>query len=155
MDSAIATAVGHIPSGLFIVTTSDHGKKDGFLASWIQQVSFDPLLISLAMQKNRHCYPLIEKGETFAVNIVGDGRADYLKHFWKGYDQSPFEDVAHEMTKDGGLLIKDARSALICRKIDQCAPGDHEVIFAEVLQSYICDPSKTSKVHLRKTGQTY
>ena len=42
-----AQAVGHIPSGLFIVTTTDGGKKDGYLASWVQQVSFEPLVLSL------------------------------------------------------------------------------------------------------------
>ncbi len=153
--SDIATAVGHIPSGLFIVTTAVGDKKDGFLASWIQQVSFNPLLISLAVKDDRTCYPFIVQGKIFTVNIVGDGKADYLKHFWKGYDKSPFEDIDHEITQDGGLVLKEARSAMICKSVSQFHPGDHELIFAEVLNSYIFNSLTTSKVHLRKTGLTY
>ena len=153
--SDIAMAVGHIPAGLFIVTTVEGDKKDGLLASWIQQASFDPLIISLAIKNRRVCYPFISQGGIFTVNIVGDGRADYLKHFWKGYDTSPFENIDHEITQEKGLVIKDARSAMVCRKVSQVRPGDHEIIFAEVLNSYVFNSSATSKVHMRKTGLTY
>ena len=153
--SDIAESVGHIPAGLFIVTIVEGDKKEGFLASWIQQASFDPLIISLAVKDDRICYPSILQGGIFTVNIVGDGRADYLKHFWKGYESSPFEDIDHEITQDGGLVIKGARSAMICRRVSQFRPGDHEIIFAKVLNSYVFNSSATSKVHLRKTGLTY
>ena len=46
-----ALAVGHISSGLFIVATKNKDDLiDGYLASWVQQVSFSPLLISLAIK---------------------------------------------------------------------------------------------------------
>ena len=36
-----AKAVGHIPSGLFVTCVKDGEQKDGYLASWVQQISFD------------------------------------------------------------------------------------------------------------------
>ena len=58
-------AIGHIPSGLFIVCAKDDEKIDGYLASWVQQVSFDPLLISLAIKPGRPVYDLIINGGVF------------------------------------------------------------------------------------------
>lgn len=51
-----ALAVGHIPSGLFVVAIKDGENKDGYLASWVQQVSFKPLLVSLAISPSRPGY---------------------------------------------------------------------------------------------------
>ena len=44
-----AQSVGDIPSGLYIVCSQNKDEhKDGYLASWVQQASFKPLLISLS-----------------------------------------------------------------------------------------------------------
>ena len=97
LQSDKAAAVGHVPSGLFIVAVSDPQSKttDGYLASWIQQVSFNPMIVALAIKPGRPAYELIKAGKTFAINVVGDHDKNYLKHFWKGYDpnNNPFHEV--------------------------------------------------------------
>jgi flavin reductase (DIM6/NTAB) family NADH-FMN oxidoreductase RutF len=71
LHSTTATSVGHIPSGLFIVAVQDAQSNtiDGYLASWVQQVSFNPLIVSLAIKPGRPAYDLIKAGHTFAINI--------------------------------------------------------------------------------------
>jgi 3-hydroxy-9,10-secoandrosta-1,3,5(10)-triene-9,17-dione monooxygenase reductase component len=158
MQVDTAVAVGHIPSGLFIVTVSDSsGLIDGYLASWVQQVSFSPLLISLAIKPGRPAYDLIKEGHIFSVNIVGEHEKSYLKHFWKGYDpnSNPFKELNTLTTELGGVLLKDAKSSLECRLVSAILPGDHEVIIAEVLASHIHSEEAKSMVHLRKSGLNY
>jgi flavin reductase (DIM6/NTAB) family NADH-FMN oxidoreductase RutF len=157
--SAIATSVGHIPSGLFIVTVKDPEGSviDGYLASWIQQISFRPLMISLAIKPGRPAYDLIKAGKVFAVNIVGDHDKSYLKHFWKGYDPSlnPFTELPSFQGENGGVILSQAKSALECRLSTCVSPGDHEVIFAEVLSSYVMSEEAKPMVHIRKSGDNY
>jgi flavin reductase (DIM6/NTAB) family NADH-FMN oxidoreductase RutF len=153
-----AIAVGHIPSGLFIVAVSDQsGIVDGYLASWVQQVSFSPLMVSLAIKPGRPAYDLIMKGHVFSINIVGDHEKSYLKHFWKGYDPAlnPFQELNTTQTELGGVLLNDAKSSLECKLISSAIPGDHEVIFAEVLASHTHSLESKSMVHLRKSGSNY
>ncbi|MCR9205062.1 MAG: flavin reductase family protein, partial [Halobacteriovoraceae bacterium] len=57
-----ATAVGHIPSGLFIVSVNKDDQKDGYLASWVQQVSFDPLIVAFTIKSDRPGYEAIVSG---------------------------------------------------------------------------------------------
>jgi flavin reductase (DIM6/NTAB) family NADH-FMN oxidoreductase RutF len=150
-------AVGHIPSGLFIVAVSDGDTIDGYLASWVQQVSFSPLIVSLAIKPGRPAYELIKSGKPFAINIVGDHDKTYLKHFWKGYDpaQNPFETLLHEMGENGGVILKQAKSAIECRLLSSNQPGDHEVVFAEVLSSHVLSDEAKPFVHIRKSGADY
>ncbi|MES2527660.1 MAG: flavin reductase family protein [Bdellovibrionota bacterium] len=159
LHSDVATAVGHIPSGLFIVTVMDPETKkvDGYLASWVQQVSFNPLLISLAIKPGRPAYDLIKSGKTFTVNVVGDHDKTYLKHFWKGYDpnSNPFQDIKHAIGPNGGVTLLQAKSAIECQLVESVKPGDHEIVIAKVLSSTLMAEEAKPMVHIRKTGMDY
>lgn len=152
-------SVGHIPSGFFIVAVQDaEGNSiDGYLASWVQQVSFEPLMISLAIKPGRPAYDLIKAGKPFAINIAGDHDKTYLKHFWKGYDpnENPFSELDYQIGQNGGVILNQAKSAIECRLIESAKPGDHDIIFAEVLSSYVLNDEAKPLVHVRKSGANY
>ena len=154
-----AAAVGHIPSGLFIVAVQNPETKeiDGYLASWIQQVSFEPLMISMAIKPGRPAYDLIKSGKRFAINVAGDHDKTYLKHFWKGYDpnNNPFNELPFELGPNGGVLLKQAKSSIECEMVSSQKPGDHEIIFARVLSSSIFSDESKPMVHVRKSGKDY
>ena len=159
MDSKdISSGVGHIPSGLFIVSVQNENKFiDGYLASWVQQISFSPLMISLAISPSRPGYESIISGRSFSVNIVGEHDTQYLRHFWKGYpeDQSPFNEIDHTITENGGVLIKGAKSTIDCEFVSKINPGDHEIVIAKFLNSYVNNEEAKPKVHIRKSGLDY
>lgn len=159
LQSEKATAVGHIPSGLFIIAVQDPQAQtiDGYLASWIQQVSFSPLIVAIAIKPGRPAYDLIKAGHTFAINIVGDHDKSFLKHFWKGYDPNanPFQELPHRLGDFGGVILDQAKSVIECSLVNSFKPGDHEVIFAEVKSSYVMNLESKPMVHIRKSGADY
>lgn len=150
-------AVGKIPSGLFIVAARYEGKIDGFLASFIQQVSMDPLLLTLAVKPGRPAYEAISSGDIFTVNIAGDHDRSYMKEFWKGYDpkDNPFERIDWQETPEGGIQLKGALTAIDCRKMESHQPGDHELVIAEVVHCYPVQPDSKPMTHTRKNGLSY
>ena len=155
-----AAGVGHIPSGLFIVCAPDAGRDDrwdGFLASWVQQVSFEPLLVSLCIKEGRPCSRHVLTGGFFSINILGESHTGVLKHFWSGYnpDNNPFEKLDHRTGEEGELFLEQSRSTLICQKVSASEPGDHHVVIARVLKSLINDADSPSMVHTRKSGLVY
>lgn len=159
VHSERAAAVGHIPSGLFIVAVKDpqSGNLDGYLASWVQQLSFEPLLVSLAVKPGRPAYDLIMAGHPFAINVIGDHDKSYLKHFWKGYDpaQNPFSELPYKLGEHGGIIMDQAKSSIECQFVSSSRPGDHEIVFARVLGSYIQSEEAKPMVHIRKSGKDY
>jgi flavin reductase (DIM6/NTAB) family NADH-FMN oxidoreductase RutF len=157
-EREIASAVGNIPSGLFIVCSlNEDGTKDGYLASWVQQISFKPLLVSLALTDSRPGYDHIMDKKTFTINIVGGHETGYLKYFWKGYPkgEGPFDQIPHKISSGGGIIIEDAKAIIECRLKESFKPGDHEMAICEVLASYTQHGDAKSKIHLRKNGLDY
>lgn len=152
-----AQAVGHIPSGLFIVSSQKEDVRDGYLASWIQQVSFEPLLVAIAIKPGRPAYDLIKEKNTFCINVVGDHDKNYLKHFWKGYDpnNNPWDQLDSKIGENGGLILESAKSSIECKMVDCYSPGDHEIVIAEVLASYIHQEQAKPATHIRKSGKDY
>ena len=156
-EIAKAGAVGKIPSGLFIIVARDGQKVDGFLGSFVQQVSMDPLRISLAVMPGRPAYDMIQAGDLFTVNVVGDHDSSFLKHFWRGYDpdNSPFSELAHHDGPEGGLALDAALAVVECRRVESFQPGDHELVIAEVVSSSIQNDDAKPLCHIRKHGLTY
>ena len=154
-----ALAVGLIPSGLFIVAVKDSesGATDGYLASFVQQISFNPLIVALAIKPGRPAYDLIKAKKTFAINIIGDHDKSYLKHFWKGYNpaENPFTELPTHLGEFQGLILDQAKAAIECVMLDSAKPGDHEVIYAEVKASHIMNTESKPLVHVRKSGADY
>lgn len=152
-----AQGVGYIPSGLFIIATHENGVSDGYLASWVQQISFEPLLVALAINPGRPGYERIKAGKTFTINVVGDHETQYLRYFWKGYSDAdnPFSQIAHEVSSNGGLVLKDAKSSIDCQMVDSLKPGDHEIVIAKVLGSKVLNEESKPKTHVRKSGLDY
>ena len=157
-DAKTASAVGHIPSGIFVVCIRNDKKRiDGYLASWIQQVSFEPLLISIAIKPGRPAYDHILKGSTFSVNVAGDHDRSFLKHLWKGYPphENPFDLLPMKEGEFGGVILNAAKSAMECKLHSHFKPGDHEIVIAKVLKSYVNNEESTPLVHIRETGLDY
>jgi flavin reductase (DIM6/NTAB) family NADH-FMN oxidoreductase RutF len=159
IDSKTGSAVGHIASGLFVICAGDYEKKaiDGYLASWVQQVSFDPLMISIAIKPGRPSYDLIMSGIVFTVNIVGHHNSSYMNYFWQGYDpkNNPFDKLQIKQGKLGGIILEAAKSAIECKMHSSSRPGDHEVVIASVLNCYVINDDSNPLVHVRKTGLDY
>jgi len=152
-----ARGVGQIPSGLFIVCAQKDGAIDGYLASFVQQVSFDPLLLCLAVRPGRPAYDLIKAGVTFSINVVGDHDRSFLRHFWSGYDPAvnPFSEIPHRVEDSGTVTLTGAKAVIEARLVDSVQPGDHEVLFAEVLGSRVLHEDAKPQIHTRKSGLDY
>lgn len=159
MTKEQAEAVGHIPSGLFIVCAqnAEDQKIDGFLASFVQQVSFKPLLVSICIKPGRPAYDLIKSGQTFTINVVGEHEKNYMKHFWGGYDpeKNPFGEIPHKVEEGGAVVMDNAKSTIICKLKESHQPGDHEIVIAEVLDSRVHNVEAKPMVHIRKSGLDY
>lgn len=151
-----AAALGKIPSGLFIITTVLDGRKEGYLGSWVQQISFAPLLISLAIKPGRPCHAAIKAHGRFSLHVVGQNNGGLMKPFWtakEGVD--PFTGLEHSLTSRGNVLLGNALAILECETRGSATPGDHEIIFAEVVEARVLQPEDKPLTHVRKSGLSY
>ena len=151
----IGKALGRIPSGCSIITARSASGRTGMLASWVQQCSFEPLMITTAVKKDRPIQKLIDESDAFVVNLLGEDPSAMFKHFGKGF--SPEEDAFAGLDVrdvDEGVVISDQIAWLAVRGRGRHDGGDHWVYIAEVVDAGL-DSVQPPYVHLRKTGLSY
>ena len=86
VTKAIGSILGRTPSGLFVVTAADaSGRETGMLASWVQQASFDPPMMTVALNRKRYLNAWLEESPRLAISFLGESHRDLLKHFAAGF----------------------------------------------------------------------
>ncbi|MDX1917750.1 MAG: flavin reductase family protein [Candidatus Caenarcaniphilales bacterium] len=153
----IALSVGRIPSGLFVLSL-EHGtdlKQELILVSWLQQASFDPPVISIAIAKKR--LELLEQTSSFVINVLGQQNNQLLSQLYKN-PQETFSSYPHRpAAKVKGQIIEDTVAYLECEKMQiNDFGGDHVTIYGKVVAGGLLNTVENSpSVHLRKNGLSY
>src|SRR5438874_1811187 len=121
-----AAALGRIPSGIFILTARRDEAETGMLASWVQQCSFRPLQISLALKKQRPLASWLHAGAAFTLNILAEGQKELVAHFGRGFelDQAAFQGMEVDRKLAHGPVLKEALAYLECRVSSIMPAGD-------------------------------
>lgn len=158
--ATIAPVLGQIPSGVFILIAGDgSGRTTGLLASWIQQASFDPPQVTIAVNKSRYLNDWLKAGSPVTLNQVAKGDSVLFRHFGKGFepDANAFDGIETETGASGLPLLKGAMASLEGRLMSKMDAGDHVIWLAEITSGTAHrDPADFAPhVHLRKNGLNY
>src|SRR5580704_1846007 len=153
---ALAAALGRIPSGLFILTFRQGKQETAMLASWVQQCSFEPPQVVIAMNEKRSVLDWLHVDAAIGVNILREGQKDLLGHFGKGFElgQPAFEGIDVERDGDSAPLLRAAHAVLDCRVSDKYKAGDHVLLVARVVAGKLQCEGRPG-VHIRRSGLHY
>lgn len=161
MDAAdphkqMLAALGRIVSGMFVVTARRGHAETGMLASWVQQCSFDPPQVSVALKKGREIADWLPEGAVFIVNILDDTQTDMIIHFGRGFSnkEEAFTDVEVRRIDSNPPILNDALAFLECRVAGRYSTGDHELVIGRVMAGRLLDEGHPM-IHIRKSGAHY
>ena len=161
MDDATATeslaaALGRIPSGLFVLTVRDGAGETGMLASWVQQCSFDPPQVTVALNKARDVLELLADGTTFVLNVLPEGGKALVSHFGKGFARGEPAFTGLEVARERDIppVLLASHAYLVCRVAGRADAGDHTLVIARVTAGAVLQEGKPT-VHVRKNGLRY
>ena len=148
-------ALGRVPSGLFILTIRHGDAETGMLASWVQQCSFDPPQLTVAVKRERDLAAWLTEGAAFTVNVLDDTQTDMIVHFGRGFaaGEPAFTGLEVERTEHGPVL-SEALACLACRVAARCAAGDHDLIVGRVVGGRMLGEGQPM-IHVRKSGLHY
>lgn len=149
-------ALGRVPSGLFIVTVRHGEMETGLLASWVQQCSFEPPRISLAVKCGRDVLDWLVPDTLFTVNILDRDQTDMIAHFGRGFNLSEpaFTGLAISRPAGAPPVLDEALAYLVCRVAARYPAGDHDLVLGELTAGQVLGDSQPM-VHVRKTGAHY
>ncbi|MFQ5449351.1 MAG: flavin reductase family protein [Nitrospinaceae bacterium] len=150
----VGKALGRLPSGLFVVTAKCGDREDAVLASWVNQCSFEPPAISIALATVRPARVLVEGSRSFILNILGKDANGLLKHFSKPPEKSVFQGLKTSKGLNDIRILNDAVSYLECKVTQSVPAGDHVIYVGEVVGGKLLkggDPY----FHVRSNGFNY
>jgi flavin reductase (DIM6/NTAB) family NADH-FMN oxidoreductase RutF len=150
-------ALGHIPSGIFILTIGTGTRATGMLSSWVMQAGFEPPMISVAIKLGRYVCDWLTEGHPFVLNLLREKQKTLLRHFYQGFEpnQPAFEGLEITHCARGVPILKDALGHLECEPSGHIDSGDHRVFLAKVVRGRLNDSEHKPMVHIRKSGSHY
>jgi flavin reductase (DIM6/NTAB) family NADH-FMN oxidoreductase RutF len=156
LKERIGKSLGRIPSGVAILTTQQGGEKGAMLASWFQQVSFDPPMVVIAMKKGRSAEEVLRSSEKFVLNILHTNQKDMMGHFGKGFKpgEDPFASVETKSGKTGIPILKNCLCFFECQVRHIFEAGDHNLFVGEVIEAGMEEEGQPM-VHVRRNGFYY
>ncbi|MDH3518346.1 MAG: flavin reductase family protein [Acidimicrobiia bacterium] len=144
-DELINRVTWKIPNALALVG-SGHGEEwNGMTASWITQVSMDPVLIGVSIDKKAVTHRLIDAAGAFTLNL------------WSADDTRPFVKFSKPATRDGDTLngrpvrpgktgtpiFVDAIAWMECEVRHAIDFGTHTFFVGEIVDAAIIDDEAT------------
>jgi flavin reductase (DIM6/NTAB) family NADH-FMN oxidoreductase RutF len=155
-SESLAAALGRVPSGLFILTARAGHHETGRLVSWVQQCSFDPPQVSVAVNKSGDVMEWLSDGAPFVLNVIPEGGKALIVHFGKGFapDEPAFNGL--DVRRDGETppVLCASHAYLVCRVSDRLDAGDHILLIGRVTAGGVLHDGKPT-THVRKNGLRY
>ena len=150
----IAPALGKIASGLYVATAALGDEKVGMLCSFVEQCSFNPPMISMAVGPNRPIVKALDGHGLFGLHILSKENTALLKSFARP-DGNPFEGHAIEENLFGIPQLSEAWAFLACKVSTKVTTGDHILYVAEVFDGALQHPGQEANVRIRPNGFNY
>jgi flavin reductase (DIM6/NTAB) family NADH-FMN oxidoreductase RutF len=159
-NESIAPVLGRIPSGISILIVGDGtGRETGMLASWVQQASFGPPMVTVAVNRKRYLNDWLLTGAPVTLNLLSEDDGKFLKHFGKGFepDAAAFEGLNLTRAANGLPMLADAMGCLEGKVVSRTDAGDHYIYVIELTAATAGADLETGKpwVHIRKNGLNY
>lgn len=153
----ISTVLGCIPSGVYILTAQHEDRRLGMLASWVQQVCFEPPMVSVAVAKGRAIMPLISESRRLALCQIGEDDKLLQRKFANTPDINDDPFLGFDLVPGyfpGLPILRQTSGFLECElACHMDVEGDHDLFVGKVVNAGY--NAGRPLVHLREDGFAY
>ena len=132
-------AFNKLTYGLYIVSSQNGEKKNGFVANAVFQVTSQPPQIAVACNKDNFTSQLIEKSKVFSISVLkkdANPKLFGLFGFKSGSNVDKFESVNHITAITGAPIVTDESIAWFdCKLINSFNVGTHIIFIGQIEDS--------------------
>lgn len=145
-------ALFKISYGLYIVSSGNKDRGNGFISNTFFQVTAEPPRFASCCNKDNYTVNLIRETGAFSVSIIHrDTDPDVIGRF--GYKSGKDTDKLTGMNVIYGetgvpIVLNDSIAYLECKVIETIDVGTHLMFIGELVQSVILDDSKDALTYL-------
>jgi flavin reductase (DIM6/NTAB) family NADH-FMN oxidoreductase RutF len=148
------------PSGLYVVGSRAGDRRNFMTANWVTQVSFDPKLTAVSIEKGAVTHQLISEGGSFTVHTMDREDRAIVRKFTKPVDldlgamtmnEFPF----HDGPITGAPVLDQAAAFVECEVRSSIDVGDHTLFVGEVVNAGFQKDEDTAVLRMEDTRMNY
>jgi flavin reductase (DIM6/NTAB) family NADH-FMN oxidoreductase RutF len=130
-----------LTTGVYVIGVAHEGHNNAFTAAWVTQVSFEPLLVALAVNTQNLSYSLLKQSGAFVLNMLRRDQLDLARHFGtqSGRELDKFVGQRWRPGTLGAPILQNAAAYLECRISGAVAAGDHELVLGRAIRGEVID----------------
>jgi flavin reductase (DIM6/NTAB) family NADH-FMN oxidoreductase RutF len=136
-NPVVTKALSLIPYPVSVVTVGLGGAENGLTVSWLSQVSFDPPLVMIAVDRLHYSVKPLQASKVLVVNLLEKGQAKLAGHFAKQSmeGESKLAGFPTREAKSGGAILEVALAWLDCELVQEIPAGDHLLFIGKVIDA--------------------
>src|SRR3954468_973422 len=128
-----------MPSGLYVLGSRAGERRNGMTINWITQLSFEPKLVGVSVEREAFTHELVTDGGVFSVNLVAQDDRAIVRKFTKPVEVDldartlngfPFHDGT-----TGAPVLDQAVAVLECEVRQEVDLGSHTLFVGEIVQT--------------------
>jgi flavin reductase (DIM6/NTAB) family NADH-FMN oxidoreductase RutF/rubredoxin len=139
-------ALFKISYGLFIVSSGDKKRGNGFISNTVFQVTANPAKFAVCCNKNNYTAEFIKKFEVFSVSVLHQNTATEIFGrfgYKSGRDIDKLDGMSIIYGKTGvPVVMNDCIAYLECNVRQTVDVGTHLIFIGELIRSEVVDDTK-------------
>jgi len=146
-----------LPSGLYVVGSRAGDRRNGMTINWVTQVSFNPKLLAISVEKTAFTHELITEGQVFALSTVAREDRAIVRKFTKPVEVEgstlngfPFHDGV-----TGAPILDQAPAYVDCEVRQAVDVGNHTLFIGEVVDAGFQAAEETEVLRMEDTRLNY
>lgn len=135
-----------IPNALALIGSAAGDEWNGMTASWITQVSMEPVLVGVGVDNKAVTHRLITHGESFSVNLWSAEDTRVFVRFSKPAtrDGNTLNDRPVHLGKTGAPIFDEALAWMDCEVRHAIDLGTHTFFVGEIVDAGVNDDEQTA-----------
>jgi flavin reductase (DIM6/NTAB) family NADH-FMN oxidoreductase RutF len=148
-----------LPSGLYVVGSRSGERRNLMTLNWATQVSFEPKLVGIGVEKTAVTHELIASGGSFTLNTVAREDRAIVRRFTKPVEHDPdagtLNGFAFRDGPTGAPILGVAAAWLDCEVRNPVDCGGHTFFIGEVVDCGFDKPEDTEVLRMEDTRMSY
>ncbi|MPZ97250.1 MAG: FCD domain-containing protein [Propionibacteriales bacterium] len=126
--------VGHLASGVTVVTTAAEEKHYGMTASSVTSLSAEPPMMLACINNAVPTADAVSRSGKYVVNILGEDQGELAQQFSIASDDK-FRNVASHRGVLGLPMLSDALAHIECEVSEKVVGGSHSIFIGRVVSA--------------------
>ena len=147
------------PSGLYVIGSRAGDRRNAMTANWVTQLSADPKLLGVSVEREALTHQLIADGRCFTVNVINREDRAIVRKFTKPVDVDEtartLNGFAFHEGATGAPILDQAVAFVDCRLERAVELGAHTLFVGEVVDAGFTAAEDTPVLRMEDTRMNY